>query len=269
MPRYRWVEPPLRLHDQPPPCAKKTLLDLPAELRNAIYELVVFQQEHRDITRPQPPLTRVCRQIRSECVPISMQRNNFQANFISVDAIEHFSKWIRQLGLEHGPHIGSLLLMFPYAGIRLDKPCRIMQTWDDLLWSIKLVRIRPDALLWSTDLFNFCILNFFTTQFQVFFDNIISPLLELYDLSHSTIKPGTILHDQRNLYRKREENCRPWKSAEALDAETDAATVRYLDGMYDGWSGDAYSWIEGYQQLILERYSMLKAEVFGLERQLS
>lgn len=61
-------------------------LQLPAELRNIIYELAVLKN-HRILTTLdqipdipddiQPPLTQTCRQIREECLPIYYEQNVF------------------------------------------------------------------------------------------------------------------------------------------------------------------------------------------------
>jgi len=58
----------------------KSIIDLPAELRNAIYESVALSDEEINIiTHPQPALTRTCRQLRRECLSIYTASNNFVA----------------------------------------------------------------------------------------------------------------------------------------------------------------------------------------------
>ena len=62
------------------------LLELPAELRNTLCELVLLEHHAIDVNldfrsgkfpEVQPPVTRVCRQIRSECLPVFYAVNAF------------------------------------------------------------------------------------------------------------------------------------------------------------------------------------------------
>lgn len=84
------------------------LLDLPAELRNHIYELVLIQDGTINITTPLPSLLSTCRQFRIEGRDLYFRRNKF----------EHAIKNFDNTKLQEWEH-----LMQPTTGITL--------TWID------------------------------------------------------------------------------------------------------------------------------------------
>ncbi|KAI1121056.1 hypothetical protein F5Y10DRAFT_109954 [Nemania abortiva] len=81
------------------PTSTFSLLSFPAEIRNAIYELVVKtdwghpSQDYFVLDRPLPALFRVCRQIRSEALDVFLIKNRFHVYTSSIGL-----KWLDLLG---------------------------------------------------------------------------------------------------------------------------------------------------------------------------
>ncbi|KAF2163752.1 hypothetical protein M409DRAFT_25936 [Zasmidium cellare ATCC 36951] len=74
---------------------KKTFFDLPPELRNDIYELVLIDGEvvvHESLK--QPGLLQTCRQIRSETIKVWYYRPSFKSVVVDCDA-RLLGKWTR------------------------------------------------------------------------------------------------------------------------------------------------------------------------------
>lgn len=140
-------------------------LDLPAELRNAVYELVVQGRDRDADTKTpirvvggefcigyhQPNITRVCRQMRREALFVFYRENTFTFNFDCVMDWLHdhdfFAHWVEIIGHENARnlqtikiasaplHIESLTIEcpqeFPCGTLRLvmGKEC-FENTWD-------------------------------------------------------------------------------------------------------------------------------------------
>ncbi|TKA69474.1 hypothetical protein B0A49_05212 [Cryomyces minteri] len=75
-------------------------LELPAELRNNIYSLALVQPSRINVydgsSSKQPPLTRVCKQIRGECLPLFYGANEFYAEVFAPRFKLPF--WFRVIG---------------------------------------------------------------------------------------------------------------------------------------------------------------------------
>ncbi|KAJ8122323.1 hypothetical protein ONZ43_g1452 [Nemania bipapillata] len=77
----------------------KSLLAMPAEIRNTVYELVVSvewgptSQNYFVLDRPLPALFRVCRQVRSEALDVFLLRNHFHVYTSNIGL-----KWLHLLG---------------------------------------------------------------------------------------------------------------------------------------------------------------------------
>ncbi|KAK5715899.1 hypothetical protein LTR15_009724 [Elasticomyces elasticus] len=78
-----------------PPNVGGLLLTLPAELRNAIYELVLPQDIIIEVDQNMraPPLLQVCREVRIETVPMWYLGNTFQHTIKHCNG-ELFEKWV-------------------------------------------------------------------------------------------------------------------------------------------------------------------------------
>ncbi|KAI5368062.1 hypothetical protein Slin15195_G031960 [Septoria linicola] len=116
--------------DQAPPNSAQItqqscrFLELPAELRIVIYELVLLQDDSVDITATMegshfrdPPLLRTCCQISLEATPIYYSHNTFSClqfhlpdddveNFVGLQWLESLGKWRRskltKVRIQHG-----------------------------------------------------------------------------------------------------------------------------------------------------------------------
>ncbi|KAL6168120.1 hypothetical protein ACJQWK_05778 [Exserohilum turcicum] len=92
---------PFEANNHKPHNQFSSFLDLPAELRNSIYELVlhegtfdVFPNQHSP--KPQTlSLLSTCTQIRYEALPIFYSRNTFDFAFM----VTHIPKFVRMFGL--------------------------------------------------------------------------------------------------------------------------------------------------------------------------
>lgn len=99
------------------------MLDLPAELRTRIYELVVIKapvidttitRDHVEIANMliQPPLCRVCRQVRNESLPIFYGANVFLTICSSYGRGLVDLKWLQQLDTEHQRMLRNLYALY-------------------------------------------------------------------------------------------------------------------------------------------------------------
>ena len=94
----------------PPKCY---LLDLPAEVRNHITEILVEAERsnlkidlvEKFITTPPPPIAKTCRQLRSEVLPMSFSRASCYV--LDLDASDHWAK--TKLWLEATPEYTPLI----------------------------------------------------------------------------------------------------------------------------------------------------------------
>ncbi|KAK3724910.1 hypothetical protein LTR37_000958 [Vermiconidia calcicola] len=90
-------------------------LDLPAELRNYVYELAMasravtinyFREECRDfeVLVMQPPITRTSRQIREEALPLYYQRTTSYMDTTRSGRC-NMGKWLHAIGSENRPQL--------------------------------------------------------------------------------------------------------------------------------------------------------------------
>ena len=94
-------------------------LDLPAEIRNRIYEHALPQDAmlllpgactHQSVTSAvQPALTRVCRQVRAEALPVFYAENCFVAHVHRFD-VGHFIHFMTAIGQEKRSMIRKVIL---------------------------------------------------------------------------------------------------------------------------------------------------------------
>lgn len=93
------------------------LLRLPAELRNRIYELALTRQGPRKMIkawdRPgrQPGLTRTCRAIRAEALPIFYSINEFLTSPLCPEDEQVMSAWLRAIERENREHLDHVLML--------------------------------------------------------------------------------------------------------------------------------------------------------------
>lgn len=86
-------------------CGQKFgFLQLAGELRNRIYEFTVtangFVEFRRNKWAPQPGITRVCRQLRKESLPIYYSTKSF-VHFVDKSNIEGIYRWLRRIGRDY------------------------------------------------------------------------------------------------------------------------------------------------------------------------
>lgn len=88
------------------------LFKLPAELRNAIWELVVAEDQPLHVEPPltyrldradvgtvlQPPLTKTCRAIRTEALPIFYSANKFCIGIGAIETERWARRWLEAIG---------------------------------------------------------------------------------------------------------------------------------------------------------------------------
>lgn len=94
------------------------LLELPAELRNAIYELVLQEEEVIELAHlPIPALAATCHQIQQECIPMYFSINRFSVTLVKNN--DRFTKpstsnqkWLKELSLARNSHIRELHIAF-------------------------------------------------------------------------------------------------------------------------------------------------------------
>jgi len=84
--------------------APSALLELPAELRNLIYEYTLTAPDRLVLTNDtlpeQPALTRTCRQIRSECLPMFYEKNQFRYYCRDFSRVA-INRWIDRIGTDN------------------------------------------------------------------------------------------------------------------------------------------------------------------------
>lgn len=117
------------------------LLGLPAELRNLIYEYCVTSDESvllpatceppGELPTVQPPVTKVCRQIRQEALPLFYECNKFEAFILGCD-FRHLIRYAEFIGPEACENIGDVtLLLGQYWGMEIGCGTGL---WDLVCW---------------------------------------------------------------------------------------------------------------------------------------
>ncbi|KAI0112506.1 hypothetical protein GGR51DRAFT_44111 [Nemania sp. FL0031] len=123
--------------------ASPSLLSMPAEIRNAIYELVVKtdwghpSQDYFVLDRPLPALFRVSRQVRSEALDVFLLRNRFHVYTSSIGL-----KWLDLLGKD----VGRFRCLILFIDINIDSWQRYMEALLPLASSLLELRIRNAAV---------------------------------------------------------------------------------------------------------------------------
>jgi len=239
---------------------KKHILNLPPELRNAIYEFTVIEPHQVPITSRQPGLTRTCRQVRSESLPMYLQRNAFKASARNWTGIDQLVKSFAAMRRTHAQQITRLTIEKP----RCLSPHQILATQhlDKLIWRLKSSGIAAGAVTWNVQrgYMDDDVLNESWAAFQVSHEDVIAPLLRLYEyafVSDST-KPGYYLHQQRE--QARAEFIVDGEEAAMVDAMVEEDTLNYIDTMYALYP-DAYIWTEEHQAQLLQEYARLQKKV--------
>ena len=82
-------------------------LDLPPELRNCIYELVVTEADGINVRNKLPPLSQVCTQMREEVLPIYLDSNTFVIPRARRD-IDYLVHWLAAMGPQRLRHLKLL-----------------------------------------------------------------------------------------------------------------------------------------------------------------
>lgn len=94
------------------------LLDLPGEIRNQIYELVLIQHipvaVYACCARLQDPpaITQTSRQLRSETLSLFYQRNRFQFEIFSPEEPNTFTPWVNSIGPHNARSLRSVQIAF-------------------------------------------------------------------------------------------------------------------------------------------------------------
>lgn len=104
--------------DITPSQLESPLFRLPAELRNAIYEMALTATSVLELepwrtraTAPtQPPLTRTCRAIRAEALPIFYSSNDFLAAICDVEDEKRLQHWLAAMGSYNRVHLTHVLV---------------------------------------------------------------------------------------------------------------------------------------------------------------
>ena len=122
-----------------PPTKPISLLSVPAEIRNSIYEYALVERGVIQITSGLlvPALLSTCRQIRSEAYKIWLTDNNFRLAIESFDG-KLAAAWA-QLLFDHGARKGPAIL------------CSPSQNWSNILLWCEIVHSRGMTLTMSDD----------------------------------------------------------------------------------------------------------------------
>ncbi|TKA66978.1 hypothetical protein B0A49_07152 [Cryomyces minteri] len=111
-----------------------SLLKLPGELRNQVYRLALVHRLKISVIPgreelAQPPLTRVCRQIRSESLPFFYGGNHFQV-FIYIVPESTFVSWLGMIGDNNRALIRHLLFFETCWNSDAQAPLRKLRAFD-------------------------------------------------------------------------------------------------------------------------------------------
>lgn len=83
------------------PVPTASLLGLPGEIRNTVYDMILLSPtplQILDTSIPvQPPLTMVCHQLRAEALPLFYARNTFSIKLHNLDS-RPLSRWLSRIG---------------------------------------------------------------------------------------------------------------------------------------------------------------------------
>lgn len=117
------------------------LRKLSPELRNIIYELTLAEKEIVDIIeRQQPALTRVCHEIRNECLAMYYATNVFSYRTTSAesDGLDGLAKWLEKIG----PHNCKQLVKLSVSivvdnGLMIHDPRCEENAWTSLFRQMK------------------------------------------------------------------------------------------------------------------------------------
>ncbi|KAJ8124675.1 hypothetical protein O1611_g8965 [Lasiodiplodia mahajangana] len=123
--------------------SSSSLLSMPAEIRNAIYELVVKtgwghpSQDYVVLDRPLPALFRVNRQIRSEALDVFLLRNRFHVYTSSIGL-----KWLDLLGKD----VGRFRCLILFIDLNLESWLKYLKALLPLSSHLLELRIRNSAV---------------------------------------------------------------------------------------------------------------------------
>lgn len=177
-----------------------TILTLPPELRNAIYEFAIVETRPVSIISIKPGLTQTSRQLRIESLSIYLQRNTFKANARAWPDMDNLNQWLAPLEAEHARQITRLCID------RTDcwsiAQTRAFRYVVELIRRLKQAGIPARAITWCKPRSD----SSFSTSwagYQVSRESVIDPLLRLHEYAHNVEKPGYYLHQQRESYRAR------------------------------------------------------------------
>jgi len=124
----------------------KALLDLPFELREAIYEYLVVKpantitmlENHNcfqnEVSAAQPAITRVNRQIRAEALPLFYKSNVFLAELSEKLDLDIAKRWLIAIGNSNVVHLRRLVLCGWSQVIYQGRPSRL---WIRCLFDLK------------------------------------------------------------------------------------------------------------------------------------
>ena len=98
------------------------LLELPAELRNTIWTLAVSINQHRQVDFRQPALSRVCRQIRTEALPVFYGTTTFVIDHFHTDHGK-WKQWLKSIA-KHAELIRHLKIQTPVQAHFMDSIVR-------------------------------------------------------------------------------------------------------------------------------------------------
>ena len=128
-------------------------LDLPGELRNHIYELLVIRFDPDfNIFTPLRRIARVCTQVRRESLVIFLSRHNFFVK-LAWENIDYLVHWLDTIGTLNLQYLKSLSIDCTVCMVKvIDEPLEYQgafRRWHELVACLSAFNLRPSQLKWT------------------------------------------------------------------------------------------------------------------------
>lgn len=123
--------------------------DLPGELRNAVYELLVVEEDEIDICRKLPRIAQVSRQLRDESLAVYLGRNRFLATQVP-DRCDFLIHWLATIGSQSLQYLKLLsiecVINYVFASEAGAHKFPSLRVWHELVVCLRAFDVRPSQL---------------------------------------------------------------------------------------------------------------------------